>query len=502
MKITEKLNQKQTILAILVIIMALILLIILLLDLSKKDQIGASSKITTAKINVSTSINNSDEKIVWSELPITTISLENKREITEPGTYILTGSLTDNYLKVNTLGDVKLIFSGINISNNFGPAIYIENANHTVIELSAETISRLSDGKIYQDLPSDINATIYSEDDLVIQGTGTLEITANKEDAIVSKNNLKIISGTYNITSIDDGLRGKDSTYIKNGSFNIDSGGDSIKSSRGFIAIDNGTFNLTTSKDGIQSSKDLLIKNGTFNITSKNDSLLDYSMEQPSTKGIKATGNILIRNALMNIKTLDDALHSDKSIAITKGTYSFLSLDDAINAKDKLIIDGGNIDIPKSVKGLKANYIIINNGTLNITATDQEISKKAKLYIYGGTTSLSTLETKTTLADYKGFFNINKGTLIISSNEELISSLRTTSNIKVLAISFDKEYQEGATITLLKGEEVILTYHSRKNFRNLLIASSTLTEKDNYQLKINNKLYKNTKLSSHVTTIK
>lgn len=476
----------------------LILAIIIVFLITNQRPVHLTTKTTELSLN--TKLDNRDEAIDWSILPTKKIKLSKTLVLTEPGTYILSGNISNGYIKINTLGNIKLVLNNVTIENKTGPAIYIENASTSVIELLDDTTSTLIDGKNYSTEFKYKPATIYSEDDLVLQGTGTLEVIANQEDAVVSKDDSKVISGSYNITSKDDALRGKDSIYLKNGTFNITSTGDSIKSNKGFVYIENGLFNLTSSKDGIQSETDLLIKNGIFNITSKNDVLSESSLNPPSTKGIKSLGNMVIENAIMNIKTTADGLHSDKSLGIKNGTYTITTLDDGITAANKLIIDDGNITITKSDKGLKAKDIIINNGIIDIASSDEEISKQAHVSINGGTTTLSSLSTKNTLKDYKKVFSLNKGTLLIGSDDNLTKIINHTSNIKVLSLNLDKEYTSTDIITITLNDKVIKTYNSAKSYTTILIATEELKENTKYQLKINDKLYKELKVTS--STIK
>ena len=82
---------------------------------------------------------------------------------------------------------------------------------------------------------------IYSKDDLTLKGKGTLIVNGNYQDAIVSKDDIKINNGTIQVTAADDGIRGKDSVTIGNSSdtdfsnLNITieaKGGDGIKSTQ------------------------------------------------------------------------------------------------------------------------------------------------------------------------------------------------------------------------------------------------------------------------------
>ena len=60
---------------------------------------------------------------------------------------------------------------------------------------------------------------------------------------MVSKDSLKVASGTLNITSVSDALQGKDSVRICGGSINIKAGEDAVKTSndededKGFVYI-------------------------------------------------------------------------------------------------------------------------------------------------------------------------------------------------------------------------------------------------------------------------
>lgn len=191
-----------------------------------------------------------NDDIDWSTYEVTNYTLTESITITKEGIYNLTGTLNGS-ITINTKGNVKLILNNVTINNN-GPAIYIENANITVIETEDGTVNTLSDSNTYNNYEDEIEGTIYSKDDLVLEGNGTLIVKGNKGDAIVSKDSIKINSGTYNITSASTGIKGKDSIYIVDGTFKINSSLNGIKSTKGYIQIDNGEFTIVSVNDGIQ----------------------------------------------------------------------------------------------------------------------------------------------------------------------------------------------------------------------------------------------------------
>lgn len=53
------------------------------------------------------------------------------------------------------------------------------------------------------------SAALYSKADLVFNGTGTLNVNAGYRNGIKSNDDLKIVSGEFNVTSTEDGIIGK-----------------------------------------------------------------------------------------------------------------------------------------------------------------------------------------------------------------------------------------------------------------------------------------------------
>lgn len=371
------------------VILILVILVICYIS-NKKEDI-----LTTDMIDIDINTDNGDEKIDWSEYEEKDYTLTESITITEGGIYNLTGKIEYGNISIDTEDNVKLVLNDVNITNSKGPAIYVKNASDVVIELKEDSNNFLEDASSYVGYKDNEVGTIFSHDDITFQGNGTLTIISNNEDAIVSKDDLKIVSGTYNITSKDDAIRGKDSVYIKEGIFNINSGGDGIKSTneedddKGFVLIENGKFNITASEDGISASKRLLIEDGVFNITtgggSSNASTKDTwgrwgnsyytsSTSSASAKGIKSGDNLVIENGTFTLDTSDDAIHCNSYIGIKNGTFNISSGDDGIHADTKLIIDNGTIDITKSYEGIESAGITINNGNIKIVSTDDGIN--------------------------------------------------------------------------------------------------------------------------------
>lgn len=461
--------------------------------------------------------------------------------ITEEGTYYLTGNFKGNVI-IDSDGLVRLIFDNLEITSTLNSPIFVKNAEKIIITLKEGSNNTLTDTLNYN-LNSDEepSATIFSKDDLVINGTGTLNINSNYNDAIQSKDGLKIISGTYNITSVDDAIIGKDYVAIKNGTFNINAGGDGIKSTNeedGNILIENGTFNIVSINDGIDSKKSLSITDGTFKITTGGGSInastkSDWGMwgnksstTTSSAKGLKAKNDIIIQNAKITIDSSDDSIHSNDNITIQNGTYNLSSGDDGIHADTTLTIEDGTINITKSYEGLEGSNIFIKNGTIYIISSDDGINvaggsdsssmgrpgantitaSSGKLEISGGyiyvdasgdgldsngnmylTGGLVIVNGPTDngngALDYDGEFIVTGGQLIAAGSSGMLQTPGTSSTINTISVVSTSYMNEGTIINISDSKgDTILSFSPSKKFNSLVYTSSTITKGSTYSI--------------------
>lgn len=342
------------------------------------------------KISSTVDVDNGDTKIDWSRYPSTDVKLSDTLDITKSGTYHLTGTLEDGgvQIKIGNEDVVRLVLDNVSIHNPSGPAIACHSGDDLVIELIGD--NTISDGNTYStNYDEDVTGAIYSKADLSFSGDGTLNLTANYQDGIVSKDDLKFTSGKYNITAADDAIRGKDSVYIMNGDYTIESTADAIKSTnetdqgKGFIMIENGNFNLTA-----------------------------------GAKGIKATNNIIVSEGNFVITSYDDAIHSNNYVGIKNGKFNINSGDDGIHADRELTIDGGNLTIAKSYEGLEAQVVTLNNGNITINSFDDGINAG------GGADSSANNRPGANpfAADENCVLSINGGTLYINASGDGIDS--------------------------------------------------------------------------------
>jgi hypothetical protein len=339
-----------------------------------------------------------------------------KVTITSAGTYVISGKLDNGQIivEVQDKGTVRLVLNSAVVNSSDNAPIYVKKAGKTIISLEAGTENSVTDGAKYVladaaiDEPS---AAIFSKDNLVINGTGKLNVKSNYKDGITSKDDLKITGGNIQIISVDDGLVGRDLLAVKDGTIAIEAGGDAVKSSndedadKGIVVIEKGNFNLKAGKDGIQAEKAVLIEDGSFNITTGGGSVngtkkavegfgggkggkmtggptapatpaapVAPAVETESKKAIKAGSDIGIAGGTFNIDSADDSIHSNNNAIIENGNLTITSGDDGMHADATLAIKGGKINITKSFEGIEAAVITVSEGDIHVTASDDGLN--------------------------------------------------------------------------------------------------------------------------------
>ena len=196
--------------------------------------------------------------------------------ISKEGCYLISGELEDGQIIVDA-GDsdkVQLVLDNASIHCSTGSAILVRNADNVKVTLAADSENELSDGTEYQTDDDNPDAALFSKDDLVINGSGSLTVQGNYKHGIAGNDDLVITGGRLTVNSLSHALRGKDSVAILDGTFVLTSQKDGIQASntedstKGWVQIDGGNFTIQSSGDGIQAETNLSIYDGSFTITS------------------------------------------------------------------------------------------------------------------------------------------------------------------------------------------------------------------------------------------
>ncbi len=337
--------------------------------------------------------------------------------ITEKGTYVISGSSDDGQIIVDLAEDknVMLVLNGVDLTSATSAPIYIKNAKNTTICIADGSENRLADTEntVYTDSTAEEpNAAVFSKDDLIINGSGSLTVEGNFNNGIQSKDDLHIQNGTISVTALNNAVKGKDSVVISGGKLTIESQGDGIQATnaedegRGYVAITGGSVTVTAECDGIQGETAVNITGGSLDITTgggagvastdEDSGWGDWGMggfggrgpggmggrdpfgtseetaedDTPSAKAIKSSGIIHVGGGEVNIDSSDDSIHSNYLGIISGGTITAKSGDDGIHADDTLTLSGGEITVTQSYEGIEAQIIKHTGSVVRVTASD------------------------------------------------------------------------------------------------------------------------------------
>lgn len=338
-----------------------------------------------------------------------------KVTITQEATYLISGQLTDGMLIVDAPDNAKLqlVLNGVHITSQTSAALYIREADKVFITLAEGSENTLENGGGFTAIDdNNIDAALFSKQDLTLNGTGSLTVTSPAGHGIVCKDDLVITGGSYEVASASHGLEANDSVRITGAKLTIDAGKDAIHAentedaAKGFVYISGGSIMAEAEGDGIAAGAylqiaggtiDLLVGGGSENGTkTRSDSFGGFRGGGPgggrpgedfggsqatateesgtSMKGLKSANSMLISGGDITVNSADDAIHSDVSLTINGGTFTLASGDDAIHAEDTMTVTAGNILISESYEGLEALHIAVQGGDIRLVASDDGLN--------------------------------------------------------------------------------------------------------------------------------
>lgn len=421
--------------------------------------------------------------------------------ITEEGTYILSGSLSDGQIIVD-VGDsekVQLVLNGVNITNSSSAAVYVREADKVFLTLADSTSNSLAvTGEFVAIDDNNIDGVIFSKADLTLNGTGSLTVDCSYKHGIVSKDDLVITNGTYNITAVSHALSSKDSVRIADGTFTLTAGTDGIHSEntddaeKGFIFLADGDFTINCDSDAMDASGILQVEGGAYRISAGDD-------------GMHSDSALYIINGDITISACYEGLEG-QTITIEDGSLSIVASDDGLNAAS----NSSNTDATESAdrpsdiddtelkdrkNGSRPDdkfngedpfesddscMITINGGSLRINADGDGIDSNGSLLITGGEIYVEGPENSGNGAlDYAGNATITGGTVIASGYSGMAQNFGSESTQGAMLVSFSSAGND--TITLMDADgNILLTYTPEKTYDCVVISSPDIIKGETY----------------------
>jgi len=374
--------------------------------------------------------------------------------ISAPGTYVLSGTLTDGTIVVNSAdeGRVRLVLDNAAVTNSQGAALNIVAADEAVVVLEEGTTNSLADGTGYDTSAEDApNAALFSMADLTIGGSGTLTVTGNTNDGIASKDGLVILGGTVDVTAADDGIRGKDYLVVQGGTVTVTAGDDGLKSDNedddtvGYILLAGGTTTVDAGDDGAHAEGDLAVTGGSVTITKSNEGL------------------------------------EGANVVIAGGTSSVTASDDGLNATQGSSSGGGGMG-----GGGMANdgsQLVISGGTLVVDSGGDGLDSNGQTTISGGTTVVygPTMNGNGSL-DSNGGIDVTGGTVLAAGSGGMAEAPDTSSTQGWVQLGFSSNVTAGQTVQIVSGDTVIASFTAKKDYSNLVFVGDDITSGQSYDV--------------------
>lgn len=356
---------------------------------------------TKIELNKTTATSNSDDVSIDG----TTVTIKNE------GTYILSGDLENGKIVVDSekTDKLQIVLNGANISCKGSAPIYVKQADKVFLTLANETTNTLTSTGEYETSEDNVDAAIFSKDDLTLNGIGTLTVKSESGHGIVSKDDLVVTSGTYNINAASHGLSANDSIRIADGKFSITSGKDGLHSEntddtkQGYIYVADGEFNITAGYDALDASSAIQSDGGTFDVTTGEGSAKAASKrggapegekpsgerpKMPSRDGEKPIGNPPSGRENEEPPAKPDVESSQQNSTSESGNTTNENTSNK-SENTNTTENTSTEESTNSMKGLKAETnLVLNGGTYNIDSCDDSIHSNKDITITDGTYSI------------------------------------------------------------------------------------------------------------------
>lgn len=310
----------------------------------------------------------SDNVITFSQSGITcgstSCAVSGERVvIAQPGRYVLKGEAGDAGIDVTADGLVELALNGVSLTSHGRPVIGSSKDTQLVITSLSGTENSFCRA---DEEPDDKDAAVQAEGHILLEGEGTIRISAEGVRGLYGGKDVSVKVGTVVIESGSEGIVGKHSVSISGGSVTVTSRGDGIKSNgkQGTIMLSGGKTDIVTECDAIRAKSEIVVNGGETTVRASGE----------NAKGLKCDGTIRIGGGRLTIDSDDDGIHAAGEITVTDGTIGIKTGDDALHSDTRITVTGGAIDVSESYEGLEACVVVIEGGDIRISSDDDGIN--------------------------------------------------------------------------------------------------------------------------------
>lgn len=175
--------------------------------------------------------------------------------ISQAGWYVISGTLEDGNIVVDAADSSKvwIKLKGVTINCSDDACLRVDQADKVFLTLAKETENSFTSGSSYSEeaLSDNTGGTIFSHDDLTINGSGSLTVTAEYKHGLDVNDSLVITGGNIKVTALQDGIHVNDSFRLMDATLTLDVGDDGVHSDDE-LYIESGTVLISSSYEGFE----------------------------------------------------------------------------------------------------------------------------------------------------------------------------------------------------------------------------------------------------------
>ena len=305
----------------------------------------------------------------------------------------------------------------------------VDQAEKVFLTLAENSENHMESGEVYSQaaLEDGTGGVIFAHDDLSINGSGSLEITANYKHGIDANDDLVIAGGSVRIVAAADAIHCSDSFRMAGTALSLQAGDDgvAVTGEEGLIYVRSGSLAVDCVGDAMHCAGNVLLEGGDLTFSAGDD-------------GIHADKAVSISDGSLLLSQCYEGIEAP-TIEISGGGIAIYPVDDALNANGR---SGGFADFgrDRQSEGKEADddtWIHISGGTLlvvNQSADDADgLDSNGDILISGGTVLISLVNGSTNCAiDYAsengGVCEISGGTVIACGSYSMAEGFDATSS--------------------------------------------------------------------------
>lgn len=364
--------------------------------------------------------------------------LDGSVVIAQAGRYILSGTLTDGSVIVSadSTSKVWLLLDGADISRSDDACLRVEQADKVFLTLAAGTENSMTSGAEYSEtaLNDNTGGAIFSRDDLTINGSGSLTVTAAYKHGIDVNDELVITGGKITVDAPQDAIHANDGFCLEQAALTLHAGdeGVNVQGPESHLYIASGIVDIESGGAALKCASDMYIEGGSFTLDSQAD-------------GLHSGGSVTVTGGSLELRAGDDGIHADSAVAISGGSILISECYEGIEALT-IDISGGEIELYPSDDGLNANGgVSFGPGPgmfmQRVSGTDETANSDTWIHISGGSLTI----VNATARDADGIDS--NGDIVISGGVIRVSLTSSGSNDAI-----DYASENGGSCVITGGE--------------------------------------------------